>query len=115
MRLRALPSGTRRKYLPVGSTAASLPLTVPEGTTHIHVTVGRYCPGLLRSYTLCPWEVFPKNLAMRDLIVLRARLLTTIGKRLGLVGTREFVEDIQGALWALAIALVGRTARVSLV
>ena len=34
----ALANAGRTIY--VGSTAASLPLTVPEGTTHIHVTAG---------------------------------------------------------------------------
>jgi hypothetical protein len=44
MRVRAVPSGTRREYIPVGSTAASLPLKVPECTTRTHVTAAN-APG----------------------------------------------------------------------
>ena len=47
LRVRVVYSGTRREYVPVGSTAASLPPTIPEYTTRTHFT-GSTCLGLLR-------------------------------------------------------------------
>ena len=38
MRVRAVSSGTRREYILVGSTVASMPLKVPECTTRTYVT-----------------------------------------------------------------------------
>ena len=45
-----MPSGTRRQYIPVGSTAASLPLTVPEDTARTHLTPGDAPKGGSRYY-----------------------------------------------------------------
>jgi hypothetical protein len=56
-----VPSGTRCEYIPVRSTAAYLPLTVPERTTHTHVNAVKY-PGLLRSYQPAK---FPQRKASR--------------------------------------------------
>jgi hypothetical protein len=82
MWVRVVPSGTRCEYIPVRSTAPSLPLTVPERTTHTHTNAAespRIIKKLLKqSISICLREPFRRSRAsgnpVKDRVLLDSRL-----------------------------------------